>query len=133
MIKTLWKRLFSNEDQEEIVTDPHKEYLFSLRLKKLEIGVLTLEKGIWTFRYTDEFRQQSQIRPLINFPNLDKVYQSDTLWPFFLHRIPGQGQPRVQEIIKKENLDPKDAGLLLQRFGEYSIANPFRLVVPGSK
>lgn len=63
----------------------------------------------------------------MDFPDVDKVYESKELWQFFVMRIPSPEQPEVEEIIKREHIQEDDAVSLLKRFGEYTIANPFRL------
>jgi hypothetical protein len=82
--------------------------------------------GEWVFRYSDEFCRQSEIRPIVDFPDLRKEYRSRTLWPFFALRIPSPEQPAVRDFILKRK--KADEGILLKEFGERSIANPFRLV-----
>ena len=61
-------------------------------------------------------------------PDLDKVYKKETLWPFFLVRIPGLKQPAIKEIIEKENIDSQNEAALLKRFGKHSISNPYELI-----
>ncbi|MBC9890509.1 MAG: hypothetical protein F7B06_11875, partial [Opitutae bacterium] len=61
-------------------------------------------------------------------PHLDKLYESDALWPFFLIRIPGLGQPAIKRMISEENIDPSNEAQLLKRFGKTTIANPFTLI-----
>lgn len=101
---------------------------FTLYLNDLKVGELICEEGVWTFTYSNEFKARSdEFYPIVGFPELDKVYKSTSLWPFFLIRIPGLGQPRVQEIIAREHLDADNEAQLLKRFGEKSIANPFTL------
>jgi len=93
----------------------------------LLIGTLNLKEGIWTFAYSDEFKQQNKIKPLTDFPRVDKVYQNMVLYPFFLHRIPGLNQPKVKATIEKEKIDKTNEAELLKRFGQISITNPFLL------
>jgi hypothetical protein len=59
---------------------------------------------------------------------LTKVYRKDSLWPFFLVRIPGLKQPAIKEIIEKENIDTENEVELLKRFGQKSISNPYELI-----
>jgi HipA-like protein len=107
-----------------------EEQRFTLYLKDLKVGELSCEEGIWTFTYSDEFKARSdEFYPIVGFPKLDKVYKSKSLWPFFLIRIPGLGQPRVREIIKAEQLDINNEAQLLRRFGRKTIANPYELTV----
>ena len=121
--KSLWKT-----DGREIVPVKGKA-LFSLVYKDLEIGTLMFEDGTWAFQYSAVFKNQTELKPLVDFPNLEKVYSFRELPPFFAHRIPGLGQPKVQKILSKENISEDNEVDLLKRFGKLSIANPFRLIV----
>ncbi|HZR78651.1 MAG TPA: HipA N-terminal domain-containing protein [Chthoniobacterales bacterium] len=107
-------------DQEPIV--------FSVMLDDLEVGRLRLEAKEWVFSYSDAFRAQRKIKPIVDFPNLEREYRSADLWPFFLLRIPSLKQPAVQEFLREENVGKPNAVLLLKRFGKRSAANPFELV-----
>ncbi|HUE81390.1 MAG TPA: HipA N-terminal domain-containing protein [Pyrinomonadaceae bacterium] len=91
------------------------------------VGTLSVADGLWRFEYSDEFRKQDELRPLVEFPDIEKVYESKELWQFFVMRIPSPEQPEVEEIIKREHIREDDAATLLKRFGEYTITNPFRL------
>ena len=101
---------------------------FKVLLGSLVIGTLCADKGQWVFTYSDEFRKQSEIKPIVDFPVPDREYRSRTLWPFFALRIPSPKQPEVREFIERLPEDKVDEGILLKEFGTRSIANPFRLV-----
>jgi HipA-like protein len=107
----------------------NEEAQIELRYKQLVIGVLTLKNGTWCFAYSEAFKSQNEIATLIDFPSLDKVYESKVLFPFFMSRIPSLKQPKVQQVISDENLDETSELELLKRFGEKTIANPFELSV----
>jgi len=98
-----------------------------LKIEELEIGYLKYEKGLWTFRYSEDFRNQKVYSRIVGFSNLNKVYESDFLWPFFKLRIPGLKQPMVQEILAEENIDKTNVPFLLKRFGRQNISNPYIL------
>lgn len=100
---------------------------FGLGYKELVIGSLLFKSGEWIFEYSEEFKNQNEIQPLIDFPDKNKTYRSEELWPFFLSRIPGLSQPAVKELLRKENIDEDDEAALLKRFGRTSISNPFTL------
>lgn len=105
---------------------------FNLFLKDLKVGVLSYSKenGTWYFEYSEEFKHNSNnYNLIIGFPDINKRYESDRLWPFFNIRIPGLQQPKVKEILIKENISPDDNVQLLERFGKRSISNPFELEV----
>lgn len=102
----------------------------------LHVGILTRHGGGWAFRYTPHFKAQTEVAPITNFPNVNREYESKRLWPFFQLRIPSRNQPGVQTFLNK--LRPtigeyllKLNGVdhhLLQKFGRFTISNPFELV-----
>jgi hypothetical protein len=101
--------------------------VFELSLDRLPVGNLRLENGEWVFSYSPEFRAQSEIKPIVGFPALDREYRAAELWPFFALRIPSPEQPEVRHYIRRE----KDVNQvkLLERFGHRSVANPFSLTL----
>ncbi len=106
---------------------PEARAEFQLFYGDLKVGTLSVADSIWKFEYSDAFRQQDELRELLEFPNVDKVYESKELWQFFVMRIPSPEQPEVEEILRREHIKEDDAVSLLKRFGEYTITNPFRL------
>ncbi len=102
---------------------------FVLMVDRIKVGFLSNRDGMWEFSYTDEFRDRSEeYHAIVGFPDLNKTYQSVTLWPFFQIRIPGLKQPAVQEVLKKESINANNQVDLLKRFGRKSISNPYELV-----
>jgi len=100
---------------------------FTLKIKELHIGYLTIEEGLWIFRYSEAFKTQTKYARLTGYSDLDKVYKTEELWPFFKIRIPGLKQPMIKDIIKAENLDETNEVQLLKRFGTKSMSNPYIL------
>lgn len=101
---------------------------FELRYDGLRVGNLTCNDGKWTFWYSEEFRHRPDLRPVVQFADVDRVYRSERLWPFFLLRIPSMGQTDVQQALKQEHIDASDEVALLRRFGKRTISNPFELI-----
>jgi HipA N-terminal domain len=120
MIKNILKLFKSEEGQEDFYTPTDVEVVFSLTYRALEIGTLSLNEGQWTFQYSESFKKQDKIKPLLDFPNVNRKYTSEELYPFFIQRIPGVGQ----NARKFENLSEVD---LLKKFGKQTISNPFVL------
>lgn len=94
---------------------------FILKFDKLEIGILSFTDNTWFFSYSEEFKSQKEILPLVNFPTVNKEYTSDELWPFFVSRIPSTAQRQLSE----EN---QATTTLLKIYGRKTIANPYQLV-----
>ena len=103
------------------------ETVFLLTHGDLIIGRLSAKQGLWQFEYSREFKLQDDLRPILEMPDVQKVYQSPNLWQFFAMRIPSLGQPDVEEILEREHISETDSIRLLERFGKRTIANPFEL------
>ena len=100
---------------------------FFLFLDELLVGTLKAVDGSWQFVYSEEFKHATHLRPLVEFPDLDKVYQNEELWQFFVSRIPSTLQPDVETVMVSESIKDDDIVALLRRFGKRTIANPFEL------
>jgi HipA-like protein len=100
---------------------------FLLMYNDLLVGILTAEKGKWQFLYSDEFKKNEELRPIVEFADVNKIYENQELWQFFASRIPSFEQAEVEAIIRRENIDDNDAVSLLKRFGRRTINNPFEL------
>jgi HipA-like protein len=121
-------KFFRNEEQtEELTTPVEVQVTMVLEYDGLVIGNLSHAKGIWHFEYSEAFKKQDKVDVLIDFPDKNQKYKSEFLWPFFAHRIPGLGQPQVQEIIKAARINKHNQVDLLKKFGQKSISNPFVL------
>ncbi|MEZ5058464.1 MAG: HipA N-terminal domain-containing protein [Saprospiraceae bacterium] len=129
MKSKIFKNFWNYDGQGELKSLIKEEKVFELRFKSLVIAKLKYQKEIWTFEYTEEFKNQDEISPLPDFPDKNKVYESEALFPFFVLRIPSLHQPRIQNVIKKENIDQNNIIEMLKRFGKDSISNPFRLLL----
>ena len=126
-IRSALYKLFLPSGLKHSVVKKHETAKFTVKYKDLIVGYLELQNREWLFLYSDEFKHQDHIAPLPDYPDVNKVYENDELWPFFLIRIPSLKQPKVQNIISKENIDPSSQVELLKRFGAKSISNPFEL------
>lgn len=106
---------------------PEAEAVFLLTYGDLLVGTLSAKQGLWHFEYSEEFRRQDDLRPIMEMPNVNEAYQSPNLWQFFAMRIPSLEQPEIEEILEREHIEELDSIRLLERFGKRTIANPFEL------
>ena len=106
-------------------SEAHAKFL--LTYGDLLVGILSVENGLWKFEYSDKFRSKEDLRPIVEFPDVNKTYVNEDLWQFFASRIPSTEQPEVEEILKREHVNEDDAVGLLKLFGKRTIANPFEL------
>lgn len=139
MLQRLKKLFFGSQGLENLETPADKYFAFVVMYKEIHIGTLELGNGAWKFSYSDFYKQtyrkkqagqwtEDLVQPLFDFPDVDRVYVSPVLWPFFAGRIPGLKQPAVEEILTREHIDRNDPVALLTRFGRKNIASPFELM-----
>ena len=104
-----------------------EEATFTLKLDGFVVGYLRREGDAWQFEYAPEFQAQHEVKPIVDFPDLSRCYDSEDLWPFFALRIPARHQPGVKRrFAENPDLSP-DTVTMLKQFGRRSIANPFEL------
>jgi len=121
------KNLFKKNDDDKLSLLDSKVSQFVLKIDETLVATLCSKNGEWHFKYSPEFkRKRKGYRKIMGFPDIDKEYVENFLWPFFKTRIPSLKQPLVRDIIKKEKIEEDEASLL-QRFGEKSISNPYTL------
>lgn len=106
---------------------PEAHAKFLLKYDGLVIGTLSVDGGVWRFEYSDEFKLEPTLRPIVEFPDINRVYENEDLWQFFASRIPSPEIPEVEEILQREHIAEDDAVSLLRRFGKDTIASPFQL------
>ena len=126
-MNNFFKNLFNKPDEDLITNFTNSNINFVIKINNLPIGYLKSENNVWKFEYSEDFRGQNKYHRLVGFRDLNKMYSSVSLWPFFKIRIPGLKQPIVKEKIKIERIDIKDEAILLKIFGKKSMANPYIL------
>ena len=125
------KSWFSKGEEDMAMYLPGDENAtFMLKISDVNIGILHCKNGVWEFSYTDEFKNfhSKEYKSITTFPQLEKTYKKETLWPFFRIRIPGLKQPSIRKIIAEENIDTSSEVALLKRFGRHTISNPYELL-----
>ena len=128
-IKNIFKKLTPwSIDNEFIQIGKNTENgKFELLFENKVIGTLEYKNNKWIFKYSDEYKKEKFMLPLLNFPDVNKIYEFEDLVPFFATRIPNLNQPYHQKKIDKNNGDKNSLVSLLKIFGEKSINNPFEL------
>lgn len=113
------------------MTRSHKSAKFRLEYappsapgRAVTVGHLTFDGAQWSFRYDPEYRRRHDLRPIEGFPDLDKVYQSTTLFPFFAVRIPHEDRPDVRRRLERDHVEEPDTTDLLRMYGRRAAASP---------
>lgn len=103
-------------------------YKFNLKYQDDIIGILGYDQGVWSFSYSEWFKNQNELQPLFEFPDTSRTYKNDKLWPFFDSRIPSTKQKKVKEYFVTHPEDKHNLVKLLSVFGNSSVNNPYKLI-----
>jgi hypothetical protein len=87
---------------EQIQASPRAHAKFLLKYAGLLIGGLSIQYGRWLFEYSDDFRRNEVLRPIVEFPDINRTYEGRELWQFFASRIPSPARAEVAEILERE-------------------------------
>jgi HipA-like protein len=103
--------------------------VFHVKYGQTLVGILEYDNGTWKYQYSPDYKTKKGIAiPIIDFPDLGKVYTNNQLWPFFASRIPTINQPFQVKKIKKARIKSDDSVGLLRIFGNDTINNPYKLL-----
>ena len=83
------------------------------------------------FRYEPGYEDE----PIIGFPDLNRIYRSTDLWPFFSVRIPPLDREDMRGYVDRKRMQWRKKGRDLDRdclvqlgeFGRLSVTNPYEL------
>ena len=66
VVENIIKLFWHDSDETNLKAIEGKTGKFDLMLGSLRVGTLIYSSGVWTFSYSDEFKQQSISAPLVN-------------------------------------------------------------------
>jgi HipA-like protein len=99
---------------------------------QVAVGYLEYDGRMWGFRYADEYKRRTDLRPIEGFDDLEKVYRSSVLFPFFAVRIPDTDRKDVRMKLAQHRLKHADPTDLLRIFGRQVVSSPaFELIPQG--
>jgi hypothetical protein len=97
------------------------------------VGRLHFGGTEWTFAYSPDFQQRSDLRPLEGFDDKHHVYRSRALFPFFAVRIPDEDRSDVKRTLAAEGIERPSPADMLRLFGRKNVASPaYELTSPDS-
>jgi HipA-like protein len=96
------------------------------------VGHLSFDGKVWTFTYDDEYKRRPDLRPIEGFDDLDRVYQSSELFPFFAVRIPDVDRHDVKQTLEEYQLRNPDSVDLLRIFGRRVVSSPAFELLPAA-
>lgn len=100
--------------------------------ESVSVGELRFDGKMWTFAYAEEYKRRHDLRPLEGFDELDRVYRSSLLFPFFAVRIPDSDRGDVRMKLAKYKVRDPQITDLLRIFGRRVVSSPaFELIPQG--
>ena len=96
----------------------------------VEVGTLTFDGSAWEFSYSGEYKTRSDLRPIEGFDEVDKVYRSTVLFPFFAVRVPDVERADVQRKLQMDHIKHPETADLLRIFGRRVVSSPAFELVP---
>lgn len=97
---------------------------------RVEVGELTFDGTAWAFAYSDDYRRHEDLRPIEGFPDLDRVYRSTVLFPFFAVRVPDAEREDVKRKLQADRVQDPEPSDLLRIFGRRVVSSPAFELVP---
>ena len=94
------------------------------------VGFLEFKSGSWTFAYDTAYKQRGDLRPIEGFDDLDRVYTSSVLFPFFAIRIPSPDRTDVKLKLQQDHISDPTLADLLRLFGRRVVSSPGFELVP---
>jgi len=70
------------------------------------VGRLDRINGLYVFRYTRGAKTLEGFQPLPGMPDLDKVYESEDMLPFFANRLLDSSRPEYRKSLEWSDFDP---------------------------
>lgn len=112
-----------------------KEARFELRYEapgedEITVGYLVFQGGMWTFTYSKEYKGRPELRPIEGFDEIDKVYRSSVLFPFFAVRVPDVDREDVKRTLQKVRIKKPEVPDLLRLFGRRVVSSPAFELIP---
>jgi len=98
--------------------------------KSVTVGELRFDGEAWTFVYDDEYKRRRDLRPIEGFDDLERVYRSSALFPFFAVRIPDVHRPDVIRVLAKARLKYPEQADMLRLFGRSVVSSPSFELLP---
>jgi HipA-like protein len=100
---------------------------------QIKVGELEFDGEAWTFKYSDEYKQRrAELRPIEGLDDVDLVYRSTRLFPFFAVRIPDAHRTDVKRELERAHVKDPNPVDLLRLFGRHVVSSPAFELVPAA-
>lgn len=96
----------------------------------VEVGTLTFDGAAWEFVYSDQYKGRDDLRPIEGFDEVDRVYRSTVLFPFFAVRVPDVDRIDVRRRLEAEHVKHPETTDMLRMFGRRVVSSPAFELLP---
>ncbi|MGH9410126.1 MAG: HipA N-terminal domain-containing protein [Vicinamibacterales bacterium] len=108
----------------------HFTLLYDGGSEVVTVGHLTFDQDTWTFVYDGEYKRRPDLRPLEGFDDLERVYRSSVLFPFFAVRVPDPDRGDIRRQLDQDRIKDPQPTDLLRLFGRRVVSSPGFELVP---
>lgn len=95
------------------------------------LGTLSRDGREFVFRYDREFARDPDAKPISAFPELDREYRQEELWPFFAVRLPPIERDDVRKAMERRHIPASDVLRLLAELSARGVSSPYRFSPAG--
>ena len=99
-------------------------------VEPVTVGHLRFDGTIWSFEYDDAYKDRVDLRPIEGFDDVDRVYQSSALFPFFAVRVPDLDRSDVRQRLDEDRIHDPELTDMLRLFGRRAISSPAFELLP---
>lgn len=107
------------------------EVYLETRHGRVTLGTLSKEGQEFVFRYDPDFAHGESSKPISAFPDLEREYRTEELWPFFAVRVPPVERDDVREAMQRRHIPEKDILRLLAELSGRGVSSPYRFAMAG--
>jgi len=90
------------------------------------VAELSRQQGRYLFRYLETFKRKG-LTPFAGLPDIDEVYESAELFPYFEERIPDTTVPAIRNWISRKGLAIDDKLTLLTELGRTMATDSYEI------
>lgn len=125
LLRTL-RRRFLPWSEAPSARDVRGEAVILVFLDDEKIGSLRKEGETFVFKYDDEYARSPTAVAIPAFPDLQKEYRAERLWPFFGVRLPAVEREDVQRAMRGKDIEDDDVLRLLGELSKRAVSSLYR-------
>lgn len=91
------------------------------------IGYLFQRDEQFVFRYSESFKALPHPLPISAFPDIEREYHSERLWPFFAVRLPPTDREDVRRALAEKMISEDETLRMLTELSRRVVSSPYEL------